>query len=273
MSAVNANDNATGNGNDEDGDSATYSCVYDTTVDSSVASGTNCTSLAGAATFDTSTGVLIGHQITLLLDLMKPITADEGNLTDTEIFVITVTDTDRAPTLASISDQTINENSAISEVNANENTTGNDTDEDDTITYSSFDTSPSGAISSGANCSTLPGTVTFDTQTGVLNWSANYVAAGSYEIEITGSEGDLSDGEIFVITVNNVDRAPVIAAIGDQTTAENSAISQINISDSNTGNDNDIDGEAISYSCQFDTVVSGSISSGANCSTLPGLFS
>ena len=132
----------------------------------------------------------------------------------------------------------MSENNPISQINANDNNTGNDTDIDgDTVSYTClYDTVVNGSISSGANCTSLPGTVSFDTSTGGF-WTPNYSSSANYEIEITGSEGDLSDGEIFVITVNNNDRAPILATIGDQTVNEAVAIATINANENTTGND------------------------------------
>ena len=72
-----------------------------------------------------------------------------------------------------------------------------------------------------------------------------------------------------MITVNNTDRAPALAAINDQTVNENSAITQIN-SDDSSGGDTDIDGDTISYTCLYDTTLSGDIVSGTNCSSHQG---
>ena len=71
------------------------------------------------------------------------------------------------------------------------------------------------------------------------------------------------------MTVNNTDRAPVLAAISDQTVLEGNAISQVDANDALTGNDTDQDGEAISYTCYWDNSSDDSVANINTCSTLP----
>ena len=58
ISSVNAQDNNTSNDIDIDGDVLSYTCHYDNTDDDAVTEVNLCTSLPGAATFNTSTGEL-----------------------------------------------------------------------------------------------------------------------------------------------------------------------------------------------------------------------
>ena len=71
----------------------------------------------------------------------------------------------------------------------------------------------------------------------------------------SSDEGDLSDTEIFVITVSNSDRSPVIATVNDLSVNENAAMSQINADDT-SGGDTDGGRDSLTYSCLFDTTVS-----------------
>ena len=96
-------------------------------------------------------------------------------------------------------------------------------------------------------------------------------ASTDYEFEITGSDGSLADGEVFVITVNNVNRAPVVDAISNETISENTAITTINTADG--GDDDDIDNETLTYACEYDLTVDGSISGGQPCTNLGATFS
>jgi len=61
--------------------------------------------------------------------------------------------------------------------------------EDDPITYSS-DSLPSGA--------------TYDSKTGEFTWTPDYTQAGTYDITLTASDGNLSSSQTFTINVKNV---------------------------------------------------------------------
>ena len=279
ITSIDASDANTENDTDIDGETITYTCYYDNSDDSNVANTNLCSSLAGSS-FNTSTGVFTWtpdystNETSSIWEFK--ITGTAGIASDDEFFIITVNNTDRAPNLAPIGDSSVNENEAISSIDAND-TSGGDTDADgDTITYSCvFDNASDGDVSSGTACSSLPGTNSFNTATGVLTWTPDYTAASTpqYEFKITGTSNSLTGDELFVITVTNVDRAPSLSTIGGQTVNENSAISQIDVNDTSTGNDTDFDGDAISYSCVFDNVDDGSVTAGSNCTTLPGTVS
>ena len=82
--------------------------------------------------------------------------------------------------------------------------------------------------------------------------------------------GALIDDEIFVITVNNTDRLPVLDTIADQSVSENSAISTVNARDANTLSDTDPDGEVITYTCFWDNSSGETVANTNSCTTLPG---
>lgn len=273
ITTVNAED-VSGGDTDQDGETNTYACTYDTTVNGSVSSGTACTSLTGVS-FSTTTGVMdwtpnffqSGNYE------FKIVATSFQNLTDEEIFVINVANTDRPPLLRAIADQpSAAEDTAITTVDATDDNTGNDTDIDlETITYSCvYDTTIDSAVSASTLCTSIAG-LSFDTSTGIMNWTPGYFQAGDYEFKITGTAFSLSDDEIFSITVANTDRPPVIAAINDQSTNENVLIS-VDPSDT-SGGDDDIDNEAITYSCVYDTVNDGTVATGTACTSLAGTIS
>ena len=198
-----------------------------------------------------------------------------------EIFVITVTNNNRAPVIATISPQTVIETNAITTINANDAVTGNDTDEDgDAITYSCyFDNTDDGSVANTNLCTAMSGTASFDTATGVLDWTPDYDANNSanstpkYEIKITGAAYGQSDDEIFVITVNNNNRAPVIATIAPQTVTETNAITTINATENSTGTDLDLDDDVITYTCYFDNTEGGGVANTNLCTTMSGTVS
>jgi len=143
--------------------------------------------------------------------------ASDGQAQDSEIITITVNNVNGPPVLDSIGNKSVNENSTLSfSISA--------TDPDlNTITYSAQN---------------LPAGATFVGQT--FSWTPNYTQAGSYPVTFIASDGN-EDSETITITVNNVNRPPVLASIGNKSVNENSALS---FSISAT----DADGGAITYS-------------------------
>jgi len=87
----------------------------------------------------------------------------------------------------------------------------------------------------------LPTGATLDPQTGEFAWTPSYTQAGSYQVTFRASDGNSWDSEIITITINNVNRPPVIGSIADQSIDENSLLSfSVNASDP--------DGQALTYS-------------------------
>ena len=61
---------------------------------------------------------------------------------------------------------------------------------------------PDEAVTLGTSCNALPGTVTFNSATGVLDWTTSTESAGVYEIKIEDNiDSAGSDEEVFYITV------------------------------------------------------------------------
>jgi len=143
---------------------------------------------------------------------------------DTEIITITVGDVNRAPVLATIGNQTVNENEMLS-------FTLSATDPDgDSITFSATNT-PAGSI--------------FNPVTGVFSWTPTYNDGGNYtDIEFTVTDDGTPielDMELITITVGDVNRAPVISNIGSQTILETELLTF-------TLSATDPDGDSITYS-------------------------
>ncbi len=113
----------------------------------------------------------------------------------------------------------------------------------------------------------LPSGATFDGTT--FNWTPDYDAAAfsTYLVTFTASDGDLTDEEIVEITVTNTNRAPILAAIGAQNTAEGTLLT---FTASATDPDNDavtitaavlpsgatFDGTTFSWTPDFDAAAS-----------------
>lgn len=210
-------------GTDDDGDLLTYSIVNQ----------------PAGSSFDSNTGLF-----TWTPD------PEQGNLNDTnynltfgvsdvaasvtEDVVISVGNVDRPPELAALGDQTVDENTAL-----NFNVSANDPD-------------AQAVTLSAAN---LPAGATFNTETGAFSWTPTYEQAGVYEnITFTATSGDpsLTDTTTISITVNNVNRVPVLEAVGDKSTNVGVEL-QIQLAAS------DADGEALTYSFDGDNVAGASI--------------
>ena len=129
------------------------------------------------------------------------IVTDPAGLSDTATTTITVVHVNRPPVLAAIPAQTVDENQPLTII-----LNGSDPDKEDQgkLTYSGKPL-PEGAVLQG----------------NTFTWTPNYDQSGKYTITFTVSDGQLSDSKTVNITVNHVNRPPVLAAITPKTVDEN----------------------------------------------------
>ena len=135
----------------------------------------------------------------------------DGSLVDSEAITITVNNVNRAPVLNLIDNKSINEGRTLTfQISA--------TDPDNApLTYSAS------GLPTGAN---------FDPATHTFAWTPTYDQAGSYNVTFTVSDGSLTASETITITVNNVNRAPTLASIGNKSVYVGSTLSfQLSASD------------------------------------------
>ncbi len=125
------------------------------------------------------------HQVTF--------TASDGQAQDFETITITVNNVNRAPVLESIGSKSVSENSTLSFSISAADADG------DTITYSVANL-PTGAVFVGQS----------------FTWTPGYNQAGTHQVTFTTSDGQAQDSETVTIIVNNVDRPPVLGAIGNK---------------------------------------------------------
>ncbi|MHC4745168.1 MAG: putative Ig domain-containing protein, partial [Planctomycetota bacterium] len=165
-------------------------------------------------------------------------TASDGTDSDSEIVTVNVANVNRAPVLASIGSKSVNEGAELSfSISA--------TDADsDAITYSA---------------SNLPTGANFSSDS--FSWTPGYTQAGNYDVTFTASDGTDSDSEVVTITAGNVNRSPVLAAIGEQSVDEGSLL---NFTLSAT----DADGDSITYSVE--DLPTGSVFTGQSFAWTPG---
>lgn len=121
------------------------------------------------------------------------------------------------------------------------------------LTYSCFyDQVINGVVLGSTSCSSLSG-FNFDTENGTIDWTPDYslVSTSEYfEIKVIASDGSFQDSEIFIIQVVNRNRAPELPFISAQYVDEGSTIN-LDFDDVNTTTDVDIDGDSISYTCEY----------------------
>jgi hypothetical protein len=175
------------------------------------------TSLARGMTINPSTGVFNWTPTEAQGGLTPSVTVtvtDNGTglLSDSEAFTITVADTNVAPVLAPIGNQSVNEGATLS-------FTASATDSDEpsqTLTYS-LDTN---SLSLG---------MTIDPSTGVFSWTPDEAQGGltpSVTITVTDNgTGNIADSKTFTITVADTNLAPVLATIGNRSVNEGATLS------------------------------------------------
>ncbi|HEU4436493.1 MAG TPA: Ig-like domain-containing protein, partial [candidate division Zixibacteria bacterium] len=141
--------------------------------------------------------------------------ASDGTLADSEAVSITVNNVNRAPVLAAIGAKNVNENQLLLfRISA--------ADPDLTMPVLSAVGLPAGA----AFVDSLNGA-------GSFAWTPSFAQAGNYNVTFIASDGTLADSELVAITVGEVNRAPVLAAIGAKTTNENQLLQfRVSASDS-----------------------------------------
>ena len=272
--SINSMDSNTSDDFDVNGDELVYSCRFDTVVDGNIGSSSlDCTNPAMGATFNPLTGLLSWlPAFDKAGSYEVQIVANDGfGQSDEAYFDISVSNVNRAPSLAAIPDQTVQESIGLLVVDATD-VSGGDTDVDgDALTYSClFDLLVDGSMEGGSSCDSLPGVVSFNTSSGFLNWTPDYSAAGSYEVHITASDGNLSDNEIFIVTIENTNRPPEITTVADATVYEEQDMALIDVSDT-SGGDTDIDGANLNYTCVYDHTDNSSTAGANACSGLNGL--
>ena len=146
--------------------------------------------------------------------------AEAGNLSDSENITIVVNNVDREPVLSPIGSKEVNESELLS-------FTISATDLDmDSISYLAMN---------------LPYGADLNNVTGEFNWVPTYSDSGVYDVQFVANANGLMKSENVVITVNNIDRAPQFADIGDKVADENHLLS-FNISAT------DEDGDIVTYS-------------------------
>ncbi len=144
--------------------------------------------------------------------------ASDGGEQDSETITITVNNVNRAPVLGAIGNKSVNENFLLTIGVAASDPDGG------TITYS-VNGLPSGAAFAGQT----------------FNWTPTYSQAGNHTVTFVVSDGQAQDSETITINVNNVNRAPVLNAVGNKSAFVNEVLTFATSA-------SDPDGDTLTYS-------------------------
>ncbi|MBI2107162.1 tandem-95 repeat protein, partial [Candidatus Woesearchaeota archaeon] len=82
----------------------------------------------------------------------------------------------------------------------------------------------------------MPSGAAFDSSTQTFSWTPDYSQSGSYQVTFSATDGTIADSETITITVNNINRAPVLSSIGNKQTNENELL-EFSISAADPDND------------------------------------
>ncbi|MDJ0498781.1 MAG: putative Ig domain-containing protein, partial [Acidimicrobiia bacterium] len=140
------------------------------------------------------------------------ITASDGDLSDDAVFFISIADTNRAPVVDPIADQSVAENDPF------------------TLVVTASD--PDGTIPA-LTASGLPGWASFVDNgdgTGTITGTPGFGDAAVSAVTITASDGSLPGSEAFALTVTEVNRPPTVDPVADQFVAEGAALVPIVVS-------------------------------------------
>jgi len=158
------------------------------------------------------------------------VSASDGTLSDGQSFTITVNPAgggNVAPVLTQPTSMTVNEGAT-----ADQTLTATDAN-GDAIAFSLV-SGPSFATVT----TTTPGT---GTGTGTIHLAPGFSDSGTYGVTVRASDGSLGDNKTLTVTVNNVNRAPVLGAITNMTVTEGAT-------DNQTITATDADGDALTFS-------------------------
>ncbi|NPV42289.1 MAG: tandem-95 repeat protein [Anaerolineae bacterium] len=164
-------------------------------------------------------------------------------------FTTEASGTNHAPVLNSIADQEVDELDLLSFT-----ATASDSDLD--TLYYSLAAGSGGSVPSGA---------AIGSTSGIFSWTPTEAqGAGYYTFDVCVSDGSLSDCQTIHVTVNEVDNAPVLAAIGNKVIDELVTLAF-------TASATDSDDDPITYSLENGT--GGTVPSGASIHSTSGAFS
>ena len=186
------------------------------------------------------------------------VVTDNGipNLADSETITVTVNELNVAPVLDAIGNQTVNELALLSFT-----ATASDADDPANTLSFSLASGTSGAVPAGAS---------IDPGTGLFSWTPTEAQGpGTFTFDVVVTDNgvpNLADSETITVTVNELNVAPVLDAIGNQTVNELELLSF-------TATASDVDDPANTLSFSLAGGTSGAVPAGASIDPGTGLFS
>jgi hypothetical protein len=180
------------------------------------------------ATYDQS-GVYSGITVTA---------TDGGGLTDEKSFNITVNNVNRTPGLEAIAAVEGVENTPLT---ISLQASDPDREDEGKLTFSA-EGLPEGAL--------------FDSQTGIMNWQPNFLQAGAFTINFKVTDtGNLSAEQSVVITIGDLNHAPVLNETAAQTVKESEELKfTVTGSDEDTDNTLTYSAESLPEGANFDPI-------------------
>lgn len=175
-----------------------YSCSYDTTVDGQVAETNNCTALASFI-LDSNSGYISWTPATLGSYEFK-IKGKNANAEDQLVFTINVLASNSAPSLDLINSHYVGVGHTNSTIDAGDS--ADDLDSDGHVIYYEcyYDTVIDANVMPSNKCESLSG-LSFNKNTGILDWTPSKNQEMNYEFKIIGSDTLLSSQVIFNLYV------------------------------------------------------------------------
>lgn len=238
------NDSSTGNDTDSDGDPITYSCYVDYLIDGLVVNILKCTDIG--MNFDAASGVLSWPNLTVS-DVgtyeLKIAGSDSVHLSSL-VFGLNIIGTPGLNYDGS--------SSAIVGVPVS-------------ISPSLLNTNGS-SITGCYSTPTLPTGLSINASTCVISGTPTVERISTDYTIIAQNQAGTSAGVVVNITVNaaSANHSPFFANIETDYYSVGEDLS-IDVNDTNTSNDTDIDGQNITYSCYLDMTVDGSVGTGQSC--------
>ncbi|GAA4451131.1 Ig-like domain-containing protein [Novipirellula rosea] len=172
------------------------------------------------------------------------IVSDSEGVIDSELIEVIVTEANETPVLAAIGAQSVDEGATLT-------FTASATDSDlpaQSLTYSLSGSVPAGAVINPA--------------TGVFSWTPGESLGGTTAtFDVVVSDGATTASETIVVTINDLNSAPVLAPIGNKTASEGSLLTF-----TASATDSDLPANALTFS------LSGTVPAGAAIDGSTGVF-
>lgn len=233
--------------------------TYDTVVDGVVGSGTNITALTGF-TLDAATGVLSCTPSSGQIGVIEVLaTVSDGSQVATFVFNLTISD--NSWTVSPVPNLRVPVGVDPSLDFSLLPGLGDLTPSGGPVIYTLvYDNVADGLVVSGTAITDLLG-ATLSPSTGVLSWTPQGSQANTYECLLSATDGLTVSTYVFTLEVF-VDLPPELALLGPYETSPGVPF-LLDLRDTHSGNDNDRNGQALTYTIRYDTTLDGSVLAGA----------